>query len=394
MSETTKQKKAILVCTWDWYYYSHRRSISKMLLQAGYQVILVTKVFSLREEIEADGVQIIELPFSRPSLNPFREYQVTKQLKQIYQREKPDLVFHIAFKPVLYGSLAARKLAIPIQVNAIAGMGQLFLGQSLKIRLIRALVMFLLKWTFRNQCTRLIVQNNKDLKYLKDKLKISESRLFLIKGVGVDLNDFCPVEKPVRDKVVVTLVSRLIKEKGVLELVESARILKKRNLEFEIRLVGDSDFESPQQVTKEQIAQWEVEGLVVWQGFQENIQAVYAESDVAVLPSYSEGLPKSLMEACACGLPIVTTNNSGCLEVVEDNFNGFIVPAKDAVSLANAIEKLIRDKQLRDAFGRRSREKSEREFELKAILKQTAIACSLPVATDDLAGLRADVSWE
>lgn len=377
--DTKSGKKAIIVCTWDWYYYSHRRSIARMLIKAGYEVIVVTRIFEHREPIEADGVRIIELPFSRPSLNPFREYRISKQLRRIYQAEQPDLVFHIAFKPVLYGSLAASKLDVPVQVNAIAGMGQLFLGTSLKIRLIRSFVLFLLKRAFRNPATRLIVQNNRDFQFLKERLQIPDSRIFLIKGVGVDLNQFTP-DKHLRDPAdppVISMVSRLIKEKGVVELVEAARIMKSRNLRFEIRLVGDPDFDSPEQISREQLEAWQAEGLIVWTGFSDDIQRVYSESDIAVLPSYSEGLPKSLLEACACGLPIVTTDNAGCVEVVDQNRNGLIVPVKDPEALAKALEQLIVDRDLRCEFGHQSRLKAEAEFDLKAILQSTGTVCDL-----------------
>ena len=370
------RKKAVIVCTWDWYYHSHRRTIARMLQSAGYEVVLVTRVFELRDEIEADGVRIIELPFSRPSLNPLKEYQLTRRLKKIYRQEQPDLVFHIAFKPVLYGSLAASSLDIPLQVNAIAGMGQLFLGKSLKIRMIRRLVMFLLRRGFRSSRTRLIVQNRRDLAFLKETLQMPDERLALIKGVGVDLDQFHPVDKPDRPPVI-SMVARLIREKGVEELVEATRILKAKGLDFKVRLVGDPDFDSPEQITRQQLTRWQEEGLVHWTGFRKDIQQVNAETDIAVLPSYSEGLPKSLMEAASCGLPIVTTDNSGCSEVVENGVNGWKVPVRNSVELANALARLIEDGEMRDSFGRASRRKAEAEFELGEILRQTAEVCDL-----------------
>lgn len=349
-----------------------------MLIEAGYEVTVVTRVYDHRDQIEADGVKIIELEFSRPSLNPFREYKIAKQLRKVYMAEEPDLIYHIAFKPVLYGSMAARKLDIPVQVNAIAGMGQLFLGTSFKIRMIRKLVLFALKRLFRNPRTRLIVQNQRDLDFLQSQLALSEDRLFLIKGVGVNLDDFRAVEKTQpSERPVITLVARLIKEKGVLELVEAARILRDRNLAFEIRLVGDPDFDSPEQISRQQLEMWQEEGLVTWTGFQADINQVYAESDIAVLPSYSEGLPKSLLEACACGLPIVTTDTSGCVEVVEEGVNGHVVPIKDPVALAEALESLICSSAKRVEFGDASRNKAELEFELGHILRQTALVCGI-----------------
>lgn len=380
---SNERKKAIIVCTWDWYYYSHRRNIARLLIDRGYEVIVVTRIFDHREKILADGVRLIELPFSRPSLNPFREYQITRGLKKIYKAEQPDLVYHIAFKPVLYGSLAANRLNIPVQVNAIAGMGQLFLGRSFKIRMIRRFVMFQLKRLFRSNQTRLIVQNQTDFDFLKKSLNLPENRIALIKGVGIDLDEFQPVQKCENNSVVVTMVSRLIREKGVIELVEAARELKQKNLDVTIQLVGDPDFDSPEQIAADNLRQWQDEGLVEWVGFRSNIPQVYSQADIACLPSYSEGLPKSLMEACASGLPIVTTDNSGCREVVDDGENGFIVPPRDSKSLAQALEKLIVDADLRTRFGIQSRLKAETEFDEKLILAQTAAVCGLEPAPVD-----------
>lgn len=173
------------------------------------------------------------------------------------------------------------------------------------------------------------------------------------------------------------MVSRLIKEKGILELISAARLLKNKGLEFELHLIGDPDFDSPQQIAASDLRQWQSEGLITWTGFRDDIAEIYRHSDIAVLPSYSEGLPKSLLEAAACGLPIVTTDTSGCREVVDVDQNGYLVPIRDPESLAAALEKLILDPELRHRFGRHSRHKAETEFGLDLILRQTAHACGL-----------------
>ena len=284
---------------------------------------------------------------------------------------------------MLTGSLAARKLNIPIQVNAIAGMGQLFLGTSLKIRMIRKLVMYLLKRLFKNDRTRLVVQNQTDFDLLQGMLRVPTERMALIKGVGVDLKEFQPAERTNEKPVVITMVSRLIREKGVMELVEASRLLKQKELDFEVHLVGDPDLDSPEQIAKDDLESWQSEGLIRWSGFQEDINAIYSSSDIACLPSYSEGLPKSLIEATACGLPVVTADNSGCREVVDEGQNGFLVPARDPAALADALEKLILDPQLRKRFGEKSRAKAESEFDIRLILKQTADVCGLNPDSQD-----------
>ncbi len=405
-------KKAIIVCTWDWYYYSHRRNISKMFLDAGYEVIVVTKIFSLRTEIESDGVQVIDVPFSRASLNPFRELGIIWRLRRIYAKEKPDIVYHVAFKPVLYGSLAAIWKSIPRRINAIAGMGQLFLSNNFRIRLIRRFVVFILWLLFKDRRNIVIAQNKVDQQILSKRLGLKPEQSHLVRGVGVDLNEFTTNQKtnlktgsdaldgnslnPIdslpdqgltpfsnstiaasNSAPVITLVSRLIAEKGIHELIAAARILKSKKIPCRIWLVGDPDFDSPHHITVQQLRDWESEALIEWKGHTDSINAIYAQTDIAVLPSYSEGLPKSLLDACACGLPIVTTNVSGCEEVVTDNLNGLIVPVRDPVSLAAALEKLINEPHLREQFGRQSRCRAETEFSSEIIIDQIKSICRL-----------------
>ncbi len=166
-----------------------------MFLEAGYEVIVVTKIFSLRTEIESDGVRIIDVPFSRASLNPFRELGIIWRLRRIYAKEKPDIVYHVAFKPVLYGSLAAIWKNIPLRVNAIAGMGQLFLSNTLKIRFIRWFVTFVLWLLFKDRRNILIAQNKVDQQILSNRLGLTPEQSHLVRGVGVDLHEFTPNPK-------------------------------------------------------------------------------------------------------------------------------------------------------------------------------------------------------
>lgn len=455
-----------------------------MFLEAGYEVIVVTKIFSLRTEIESDGVRIIDIPFSRASLNPFRELGIIWRLRRIYAKEKPEIVYHVAFKPVLYGSLAAMWKSIPLRVNAIAGMGQLFLSNTLKIRFIRWFVTFVLWLLFKDRRNILIAQNKVDQQILSKRLGLTPEQSHLVRGVGVDLHEFTPnpkthsktglktgsdplkgdsnpsleptpaqgltpfsgpikqehqktganpvkgnpppqqdplppqgltpfsgLDQPAHSKTgtvpladpnpnpleqasgaglspfsnpdktptppIITLVSRLIAEKGIHELIAASRILKLKNVACRIWLVGDPDSGSPHHISVQQLRDWQSDELIEWKGHTDDVNEIYAQTDIAVLPSYSEGLPKSLLEACACGLPIVTTDTSGCLEVVEHNVNGLIVPVRDPVSLASALEKLIKDPKLRDQFGRQSHLRAETEFSSEIIIDQIESICRL-----------------
>lgn len=367
---------AIFVISEDWYYWSHRRVLARELMEQGYQVILVTRVNSLREEIEADGVRLIDLSLSRASFNVLRDFKYVKTLYELYRRERPDLVYHVAFKPVLYGAIAARLARVPHRVNAIAGMGVLFSNHRISTRIVRWIVMRAFSVLFnRPECT-LIVQNQSDFGRLQKRLRLLDQRICLIRGAGVDIRQFTPrsdedAAADSSDGPVITHVSRLIRDKGIEELALASRELKRRGLRFRLQVVGEADMNHVRPISPAEIMAWQDEGLLEWKGHSDDIATIYQESDIAVLASYSEGLPKSLLEACACGLPIVTTDNPGCREVVEHGRNGLIVPVRDHLALADALQKLIENPEMRRQMGEQSRERAVNEFSLELIVEQT-----------------------
>ena len=357
--------KLLFFVTEDWYFCSHRLALAVAAREAGFGVVVVTRVREHGEVIRRAGLDLIPFEISRRGLNPFRELGALTRLTDLYRREKPDLVHHVAMKPVLYGTLAARLAGVPHIVNALAGMGWLFTSASLMARFIKPLVALTFRFLLRQ--TSVIVQNPDDAALMAG---IGLGRTRLIRGSGVDAKAFRPGIEPNGTPLVV-LPARMLWDKGVGEFVEAARQLKARGVVACFALVGEPDPENPASVSKAQLAAWHAETVVEWWGQRANMPQILAQAHVVCLPSYREGLPKALLEAAACGRPIVTTNVPGCREIVRDGDNGLLVPVCDAPALAEALARLIADPDMRRRMGERGRALVVGEFSQERVIAET-----------------------
>jgi glycosyltransferase involved in cell wall biosynthesis len=290
-------------------------------------------------------------------------------LWRLYRRERPDLVHHVALKPVIFGAMAAWLARVPGQVNAVAGMGWLFTTTSGIVRLVRPVIRWMLGRLLNRPHSLTIVQNPED-RILLERAGVSAKRLRLIRGAGVDVQIFFPVAPP-PEPVRIVLVARMLWDKGVGEFVEAARILSESGANARFVLVGDPDPANPASVPESTLLSWNGQNGVEWWGRREDMPSVLQSAHIACLPSYREGLPKTLLEAAATGLPIVTTDAPGCREVVRDGINGFLVPVRDSVALAAALKRLIDDAVLRRSMGEQSRLRAETEFGLETVIAQT-----------------------
>jgi len=269
------------------------------------------------------------------------------------------LLHNIAQKPVLYGSLAARLAGVPAVVNAVAGMGYLFTSNDLRARLVRSLVGGAYRTLLTAPNTQVLVQNPDDQAQI---LCLTGVEPILIPGSGVDVTRFVPrPDKPL--PVLVVLASRMLWDKGVGDFVAAARSLKARGSQARFVLVGKPDPGNPRSVSERQLQDWQAEGCIEWWGHRTDMPEVLAQAHIACLPSYyREGLPKFLIEAAAAGLPLVTTDATGCREAVEPELNGLLVPPKDPEALATALAQLISDQGLRQRFGVQSRIQADERF--------------------------------
>ncbi len=356
--------KLFFLVTEDWYFVSHRLELAVAAKAAGFEVVVITRAGRHRGEIEGSGLRLISFDMDRRGMNPMRVLREIWALARIYRQEKPDIVHHVALRPVVVGGLAARLARVPAVVSAITGMGFLFTdgGRSGWTR--RLLIRFM-PWLLAKGLV--IVQNRTDLREIAG-WGIPQERLRLIPGAGVGVDRFVPKERSPNRPLVVMLPSRLLWDKGVGEFVEAARRLKGR---ARFVLVGDADAGNPTAVPEEQLRVWQAEALVEWWGKMDEMPAVLAEADIVCLPSYREGMPKALLEAMACGKPCVTTDAPGCRDCVADGDNGLLVAVKDAGALAAAIARLLDDPGLQARMGRRGRERAETEFASDRIIAMT-----------------------
>lgn len=359
--------KLVYFVTEDWYFCSHRLQLAMAAKAAGYDVTVITRVREHQDVIREAGLTLVPFEMARSGMNPLSEFFVIVRLARLYQMLKPDIVHHVAMKPVLYGSLAAKIVGVPRVVNALAGMGWLFTATRGFALIVKPVVRGLMRVLLRRGVV--LVQNPDDAAMFLS-LGLPSGNICRIAGSGVDLSVYIPV--PERDGVpVVVLPARLLWDKGVGEFVEAARMLRADGVAARFVLAGEPDEANPASISAEQVDAWVREGCVECRGWIEDMPRLFAEAHVVCLPSYREGLPKALIEASAAGKPIVTTDVPGCREVVRHEDNGFLVPVRDAESLAKALSQLILNPALRKTMGARARERAEAEFGLERIIGQT-----------------------
>lgn len=365
------QLRLLYFVTEDWYFCSHRLALAKAARQAGFEVFVVTRIRRHGDIIRAAGITAVPLNVVRGGINPFKEIVTLIQVAETYWKLKPDLVHHVALKPVLYGGIVTLFMPGIKVVNLLAGLGAIFSSQHWKSRLLKPVVEQLFRVLFRRSDTFNIVQNKEDYAVLQQRLQVPPASIRLIKGSGVDIEKFHPTAG-IDDTVSIALVSRLLWDKGIADYLAAVKLLKQQGLNFNAFLVGKPDPESMSSVTSEQLHIWNEEGDVRCLGHIDDIAEFWQRTHIAVLPSfYGEGVPKCLIEAAACGRPIVTTDSAGCNEIVENGVNGLLIPVRDVNALAHALEKLILDERLRMKMGQAGRQKVEREFSNEVVLNQT-----------------------
>jgi len=351
-----QRKKILYLVTEDWYFLSHRLPMARAARDMGLEVVVATRIGKGREAIEKEGFRVLPLSMDRKGKNPFVEFGTVLSIAELYRHERPDLVHHVAMKPILYGSIAAWLAKVPAVINAFAGMGYVFISNSPLARLLRPIFIVLFRFLFRQEGRALVVQNEDD-RNTAERLRLGDpANIYIIRGSGVDTEKFHPTPEP-KGPLVATLVGRMLWDKGIGELVEAVRILKKRSVEIAVQLVGEPDPANPRSIPEQTLRDWEAEGLVKWLGRREDIAELLQQSNIAILPSYREGMPKSLLEGGASERALIATDVPGCRELVTDEENGLLVPLMDASALADAIERLDKDSALRAKLAKGARKR-------------------------------------
>lgn len=360
----SNQPKILFFATEDWFICSHWLPLILGAKNVGFEVVVVTRTNKHKEAILLHGVRVIHFEISRRGTNVFREFRTILRLMKIYRNEQPDIVHHVAMKPMLYGSLVSHLTRVPHTVNWVAGMGWLFISRTRRARLLQFAVRKVLGLLLYG--TEVVVENKDDQAVISS-IGIPARHINLVCGAGVDTLLYAPSPESAEATLVV-LPARMLWDKGVGEFVEAAIQLKHRGIRARFALVGEPDEENPASVSMQQLSEWQKDGVVEWWGRREDMPNVLMQSHIVCLPSYREGLPKSLLEAASCGRPIVTTDVPGCREIVHDGDNGILVEPRNATALGDAMGRLIADGELRRRMGQRGRERVLQEFSQEIIV--------------------------
>ncbi|HEY0505382.1 MAG TPA: glycosyltransferase family 4 protein [Lysobacter sp.] len=374
MPGTTPMRIAFFANT-DWYLYNFRLSTARELQEQGAEVLMLSPPGDFGERFAAHGMRWITLPMDRASLNPLREAVTLHHLAGVLRRERPDLIHNFTVKCAVYGALAARLAGVPAVVNAVAGMGYVYASNGLKARALRPVVSALMRGTLGHGNSRVILQNPDDAAALTSLRLVPPERIRVIRSSGVDTQRFRPVDRDAGEDrpLRVLLAARLLREKGVGEFVEAARMLQHRGRKVEFVLAGTPDAGNPNSFAQDEVREWHRQGLVDWLGHVEDMPALMQSADVMALPSYyREGVPRCLIEGAASGLCIVTTDLPGCREVVTAHgVDGLHVPPRDAPSLAALLMKLDDDRPLLRRLGAKARERAQQHFDERLVIERT-----------------------
>lgn len=365
-----RRGKLLFLVTEDWYFVSHRLDLAIAAREAGYDVVVATRVDRHGERILAAGLKLCPIAFNRAGLNPLEELRTLIELVRLYRREAPGIVHHVALKPIIYGSLVARLLGIGGIVNALAGFGYVFSSTGLRAKLLRTLARPLLKFALGGRNSRLVVQNRDHREQVVREGWVAADAVHLIHGAGIDLGTYRPANAG-DDPPMVILPARLLWEKGVGEFVEAARRLRASGVAARFALVGKPDPANPASVSDREVEAWVREGVVEAWGWRDDMTAVLAETQIVCLPSYHEGLPRSLLEAAASGRAMVATDIPGCREVVRPGLTGWLVPARDADALADALREAIEHPALREQYGAAARALIVSDFSIAHVAADT-----------------------
>jgi len=354
----------------DWAFVSHFFERAVAAQSAGYNVDISAHCGEMKAVLEGAGFTIYPHNISRSGTNPFIEIQNLFAMIKVFRKSKPDIIHLIALKPIVIGAIAARIYGKAQVVCAPIGMGYLFSSNDRKARLLQPLVRFILRRLLNFKNTQVIIENDEDCESLVSGKFVKTSNIRVIKGAGVDLSLYKAIPENL-DAKVVTMFSRVLRDKGVLDYVEAAKIVHREFPEAVLQLVGDCDPGNPTSFSESEVRSWESAGSIKWLGYRTDVPELLAASNIVCLPSYREGLPKTLIEACAAQRAIVATDVTGCREVVSHGSNGLLVQVRNPEKLAEAILQLLGDQVQRTAFAKNGRARAENEFASPIVIERT-----------------------
>jgi glycosyltransferase involved in cell wall biosynthesis len=351
-----------------WSVYNFRMDIIRHFINKGHEVLVLAADDAYAALLQQNGCRFIAINFNNRTENPFSDYSLYTHLKKLYRQHRPGIIFHYVIKPNIYGSLAASACNIP-SVAVITGLGYAFSKRNWLYVLIKQLYTYALK-----KPGEIWFLNNEDAKFFIEQHIVKVEKIRVLHGEGINTTHFSPADRPVKknDKVFKFLMStRLLKSKGVAIYADAARILKKKNYNIDFELIGFFEKHHPDSIQQEDMLRWQNEGLIHYRGFADDVRLFLAEADCFIFPSfYNEGVPRCLMEAASMELPVITSRNRGCKEVVTDEVTGYLCNMKNPFDLADKMERMINlTNEERAKMGKDGRLLVSKNFNIQRIIE-------------------------
>jgi len=359
-------KKILITYNTSHYIYMFRLKLILKLKEAGYDVVAIAPYDEYSKQLQMEGVKYIPVNMDNKGTSPLADLLLIKNLFILYKEIQPDVILHYTIKPNIYGSIAARLVGIPV-INNITGLGTVFLRDSA----IQKITKFLYKHSFK-KVKKVFFQNNDDKSLFLDNSLVDPQKVDLLPGSGVDTRKFIPQNYFNKSKKFrFLLIARVIRDKGIMEYVEAARIIKAKYFDVEFQLLGQLGTINKSAIGKDEVEHWHQEKIINYLGITDDVRKYIADSDCIVLPSYREGTSKTLLEAASMAKPIITTDVPGCNNVVNDGKNGYLCKVKDAIDLADKMETMINlPIEQRELMGSNGREKMINEFEEQIVIQK------------------------
>ena len=358
-------KKVVIVLNSSWQAYNFRLNLARALKENKYKVIFIAPYDKKYSELLKNEFDFYNINIDPKGINPIHDFKTMISLYKLYNIITPDIVLNFTIKPNIYSSLVSGLLDIKV-ISNISGLGTIFIKQSVVTKIAKLLYKVALRFN-----GKVFFQNNDDKTLFIENNLVSEKKSDLLPGSGVDLNKFIPIKKQDDEVFKFLLIARLLKDKGILEFIEATKIIKDKCFNVEFQLLGSVGVANKTAISSEELQVWIDSGLVNYLGTTDNVQNVIANVDCVVLPSYREGTPRSLLEACAMEKPIITTNVVGCKEVVDDGINGYLCEVKNEKDLATKMEVMINlSDEERLVMGKAGRNKIVNEFDEKIVINK------------------------
>ena len=359
-------KKIAIVLNDSWQAHNFRFNLARNLKDSGYEVVFIAPFDEKYSELIKNEFEFYDINIDPKGINPINDLKTMIYMYKLYKTLRPDVVLNFTIKPNIYSSIVAGMLKIK-SISNITGLGTIFIKQSLITKIAKLLYKVALGFN-----SKVFFQNDDDKNLFINNKLVNKQKTDLLPGSGVDLNKFIPIQKDLKDnKVIFLLIARLLKDKGVLEYIDAIRILKAKYKMIEFQILGAIGVSNKTAITQNELDGWVNNKLIKYLGTSDNVQDVISKVDCVVLPSYREGTPRSLLEACAMGKPIIATDVVGCKEVVEDGLNGYLCEVKNSKDLAVKMEIMFNlSKSERIIMGKAGRRKIVKEFDEKIVINK------------------------